>query len=54
MMGSLSRAGVWFVVVLGGAVLVKDMLWLVGCCVVDALRVGLDLLSCLDLDMETS
>lgn len=54
MMGSLSRAGVWFVVLVGFAVLVKVSLWLVGCSVVDALRVGPDSKSCLDLGMETS
>lgn len=56
MMGSLSRAGVWFVVVVvGGAMLVGGTLWLLGCSVVDTLWAGSGtLIGCLDLGLDTS
>lgn len=49
MMGSLSRAGVLFLVeAVAAATLVSKTLWLVVCSVVDALSVGLATLSCWD------
>lgn len=53
MMGSLSRAGVWFVVV-GGAMLIKGVLWFVGCAVVDAPFAWPDSLTGSDLGLEAS
>lgn len=54
MIGSLSKVGVWFVAVVGGANLVNGTLWLVGCSVIGTLWLWPDSLSCLDLGLETS
>lgn len=43
MMGSLIRAGLWFVVEVGGATLVKVILWLMGCSVAAVPEVDLGL-----------
>lgn len=54
MMGSLSRADVWFVVVVGGATLIKGAVWFADCAVANAPLAWPGSLAGSGLDLEAS